>query len=68
MKKQLYIFNPWHDMALANFTPYYKVSAEILRMSHDLSFLPGVVCTGRCTYTCCGLLHGRNFSFPGCRI
>lgn len=40
MKKQLYIFNPWHDMALANFTPYYKVSAEILRMSHDLSFLP----------------------------
>ena len=40
MKKQLYIFNPWHDMALANFTPYYKVSAEILRMSYDLSFLP----------------------------
>ena len=40
MKKQLYIFNPWHDMALANFTPYYKVSAEILRMSHDMSFLP----------------------------
>lgn len=40
MKKQLYIFNPWHDMALANFTPYYKVSAEILRMSNDLSFLP----------------------------
>lgn len=40
MKKQLYIFNPWHDMALANFTPYYKVSAKILRMSHDLSFLP----------------------------
>lgn len=40
MKKQLYIFNPWHDMALANFIPYYKVSAKILRMSHDLSFLP----------------------------
>lgn len=40
MKKQLYIFNPWHDMALANFTPYYKVSAGILRMSYDLSFLP----------------------------
>ena len=40
MQKQLYIFNPWHDMALANFTPYYKVSAEIMRMSNDLSFLP----------------------------
>lgn len=40
MKKQLYIFNPWHDMALANFTPYYRVPAEIVRMSNDLSFLP----------------------------
>ncbi|MCF2737558.1 hypothetical protein [Bacteroides caecigallinarum] len=40
MEKQLYIFNPWHDMALANFTPYFKVSSEILRMSGDLCFLP----------------------------
>lgn len=40
MKKQLYIFNPWQDMALANFTPYYRVPAEIVRMSNDLSFLP----------------------------
>ena len=40
MKKQLYIFNPWHDMALANFTPYYRVPSEIIRMSNDLSFLP----------------------------
>ena len=40
MHKQLYIFNPWHDMALANFTPYYKVSSEILRMEGDLCFLP----------------------------
>ena len=40
MEKQLYIFNPWHDMALANFTPYFKVSSEILRMSCDLCFLP----------------------------
>ena len=40
MEKLLYIFNPWHDMALANFTPYFKVSSEILRMSRDLSFLP----------------------------
>lgn len=27
-------------MALANFTPYYRVPAEIVRMSNDLSFLP----------------------------
>lgn len=40
MQKQLYIFNPWHDIALANFTPYYKISSEIVRMSNDLSFLP----------------------------
>ena len=40
MKNPLYIFNPWHDMALANFTPYYKVPAGIVRMSNDLSFLP----------------------------
>ena len=40
MSKQLYIFNPWHDMALANFTPYFKVSSEIIRMSDDLSSLP----------------------------
>ena len=40
MEKQLYIFNPWHDMALANFTPYFKVSSEILRMGCDLCFLP----------------------------
>ena len=40
MKKQLYIFNPWHDMALANFTPYYRVPSGIIRMSNDLSFLP----------------------------
>lgn len=40
MEKLLHIFNPWHDMALANFTPYFKVSSEILRMSRDLCFLP----------------------------
>lgn len=40
MKKQLYIFNPWHDMAMANFTPYYRIPSEIVRMSNDLSFLP----------------------------
>lgn len=39
MKNQLCIFNPWHDMALANFTPYFKVSSEIIRMTGDLCFL-----------------------------
>lgn len=40
MRKLLYIFNPWHDMALANFTPYYRIPSEVVRMSNDLSFLP----------------------------
>ena len=40
MRKQLFIFNPWHDMALANYTPYYKIPSEILRMTDDLAFLP----------------------------
>ena len=40
MKKTVYYFNPENDMALANFTPYYKVPAEIARMADDLSALP----------------------------
>lgn len=36
----LYIFNPEHDTALANFTPYYKPTSEIVRMANDLSVLP----------------------------
>lgn len=36
----LYLFNPDHDMALANFTPYYKTTSEIIRMANDLSTLP----------------------------
>lgn len=36
----LYYFNPDHDMAMANFTPYYKAPAEIKRMAADLSVLP----------------------------
>lgn len=36
----LYYFNPEHDMAMANFTPYYKAPAEIARMAADLSVLP----------------------------
>ena len=40
MEKAVYYFNPENDMALANFTPYYKVPAEIARMADDLSALP----------------------------
>ena len=38
--KYLYLFNPENDMALANFTPYYKTTSEIIRMADELSFLP----------------------------
>lgn len=37
---EVYIFNPEHDMALANFSSYYKAPSEIIRMKDDLSFLP----------------------------
>lgn len=40
MNRLLYLFNPEHDMALANFTPYYRPPREILRMGEDLSCLP----------------------------
>lgn len=40
MADLLYYFNPDHDMAMANFTPYYKPPAEIARMAADLSVLP----------------------------
>lgn len=40
MAPTLYYFNPDHDMAMANFTPYYKAPAEIRRMAADLSVLP----------------------------
>lgn len=40
MADLLYYFNPDHDMAMANFTPYYKAPAEIVRMAADLSVLP----------------------------
>lgn len=40
MTAEIYLFNPENDMALANFTPYYKVSSEIMRMKHDLEMLP----------------------------
>ena len=40
MRNEIYLFNPENDMALANFTPYYKAPAEIIRMANDLSVLP----------------------------
>ena len=40
MKRTIYYFNPENDMALANFTPYYKAPAEIVRMANDLAALP----------------------------
>lgn len=40
MANTLYYFNPDHDMAMANFTPYYKAPAEIKRMAADMSVLP----------------------------
>ena len=40
MTKEIYLFNPENDMALANFTPYYKAPKEIIRMANDLSVLP----------------------------
>ena len=38
--KSIYYFNPENDMALANFTPYYKAPAEIVRMADELAALP----------------------------
>lgn len=40
MPHRLFLFNPAHDMALANFTPYYQPPSEIIRMTGDLSVLP----------------------------
>ena len=40
MFPNVYLFNPDYDMAMANFTPYYKSPAEIVRMIADLSVLP----------------------------
>jgi hypothetical protein len=40
MRNEIYLFNPENDMALANFTPYYKAPSEIIRMANDLSMLP----------------------------
>lgn len=37
---RLLVFNPQHDYALANGTPYYKPPKSILRLSESLQFLP----------------------------
>lgn len=36
----IFLFNPDNDMALANFTPYYKSPGEIEVMAADLAILP----------------------------
>lgn len=40
MVRKIYCFNPSHDAALANNTPFYKPSGEIVRMAYDLAVLP----------------------------
>ena len=40
MFPNVYLFNPDYDIAMADFTPYYKSPAEIMRMIADLSVLP----------------------------
>ena len=39
MFPNVYLFNPDYDMAMANFTPYYKSPAEIVRM------IAGFICS-----------------------
>ena len=36
----LYIFNPDHDLAIADFSPNYTPPASIVKMSEDLAVLP----------------------------
>ncbi|MCE5205624.1 MAG: hypothetical protein LLF80_05905 [Porphyromonadaceae bacterium] len=36
----IYLFNPWHDLALANFTTSYTPPASAVKMSNDLALLP----------------------------
>lgn len=42
----IYYFNPAHDMALANNTPFYKAPDEIVRMAYDLAVLPAWYAAG----------------------
>lgn len=36
----VHIFNPWHDMALASFSPNYQPRASAIKMAEDLALLP----------------------------
>lgn len=36
----LYIFNPQHDLALANYSPYYHAPKSAITFAHDLALLP----------------------------
>lgn len=38
--KQLYFFNPGHENAILNASPYYMPPASIATMQHDLQYLP----------------------------
>ena len=61
MASKLYLFNPEHDMALANFTPYYQPPQEIVRMGEELSYLPlWYACPGEEVMLADPQLAGRN--------
>jgi len=36
----MHLFNPWHDLALAHFTPNYTPPASAVQMTKDLAVLP----------------------------
>lgn len=36
----IYLFNPWNDLALANFTPNYTPPASAVRLADELALLP----------------------------
>ncbi len=36
----MYLFNPWHDLALANFEANYTPPAAAVKMAEDLAVLP----------------------------
>jgi hypothetical protein len=36
----MYIFNPWHDLALGNFSANYTPPASAMKMAEDLALLP----------------------------
>lgn len=36
----IHYFNPGHETAVSNLSPYYKPPESVLRLQHDLAFLP----------------------------